>query len=344
MSDTQDKVLSIAIPSYNVERYLRHGLESYLDERLAGSLEVIVVDDGSTDSTRAIAEEFRDREPRIFRVVSKGNGGHGSAVNAGLDAATGKYFRVIDGDDWVDTDGLVRLIECLRGLECDLVVDKKREVDMVTGASELFALADGVSVGEPMPFSAVCSNDAAVAQIMIHTLTARTDYLRRIGLQLLEHTFYEDYEYIVKASAPARDIALLDIEVYQYLVGNAGQSVSHANYVKRWADHTRVVEEMLRYLAAAEAGALAVPLEPHALEFLRHKVHLIIDTHYNIALLFDADRARGRRRALQFRDELKRTNPEQWRIGEKRYRTALSLNRLGISYDRLDKIRAAIGR
>ncbi len=73
MSDTQDKVLSIAIPSYNVERYLRHGLESYLDERLAGSLEVIVVDDGSTDSTRAIAEEFRDREPRIFRVVSKEN-------------------------------------------------------------------------------------------------------------------------------------------------------------------------------------------------------------------------------------------------------------------------------
>lgn len=342
MTTTPDKILSIAIPSYNVERYLRHGLESYLDERLAGGLEVIVVDDGSTDSTRAIAEEFREREPRIFRVVSKENGGHGSAVNAGLDAATGKYFRVIDGDDWVDTDGLVELVSRLRALECDLVVDKKREVDMRTGESELFALADGVAHGEPVAFSEVCSNGAASAQIMIHTITARTDYLRRIGLRLLEHTFYEDYEYIVKASAPARDIAFLDIEVYQYLVGNAGQSVSHANYVKRWADHTRVVDEMLRYLAAAEAGELSVALEPHALDYLRHKVHLIIDTHYNIALLFDEDRARGRRRAREFRAELERVNPEQWRIGEKRYRIALVLNRLGISYTRLENIRAVM--
>lgn len=344
MANTPAKILSVAIPSYNVERYLRHGLESYLDDRLVDDLEVIIVDDGSTDATRAIAHEFCAREPRMFKVVSKPNGGHGSAVNAGLAAATGTYFRVIDGDDWVNTDGLVELIGALRAIDCDLVVDKKREVDMMSGDSVLFELAEGVAAGDLMPFARVCANPAAIAQIMIHTLTARTDYLRQIGLQLLEHTFYEDYEYIVKASAPARSVAFLDIEVYQYLVGNAGQSVSHANYVKRWDDHTRVVREMLCYLERAERGELAVPLEPCALEFVRHKVHLIIDTHYNIALLFDTNRARGRRRAAEFRDELRRVNPEQWRIGEKRYRSALALNRLGISYDRLDKMRAALGK
>lgn len=338
------KVLTIAIPSYNVERYLEHGLESYCDDRLVEGLEVIVVDDGSTDRTSAIAQRFVDREPRVFRLVSKRNGGHGSAVNAGLAAATGRYFRVVDGDDWVRTDGLVELIELLRVQTCDLVVDKKREVHMVTGESELFALADGVESGVALPFSEVCRNDAAAAQIMIHTLTARTDYLRAIGMSLLEHTFYEDYEYIVKASAPARDIAFFDIEVYQYLVGNAGQSVSHANYVKRWADHTRVVDEMLRYLAAAEAGSLRVPVEGPALAYLRHKVHLIVDTHYNIALLFDEDRVRGRARAAAFRRELRERDPNQFALGEKRYKTALLLNRLGISYTRLEKLLARRGR
>lgn len=340
----ESPVLTIAMPSYNVERYLAHGLASFCDERLAGVLEVIVVDDGSTDGTRAIAEAFAQREPRIFRVLSKENGGHGSAINAGLAAARGTYFRVVDGDDWVDTDGLVGLIGRLRALGCELVVDKKREVHMVTGATELFELADGVERDAVLPFEQVCANDAAAAQIMIHTLTARTDYLRRMGLHLLEHTFYEDYEYIVKASAPAHSIAFLDIEVYQYLVGNAGQSVSQANYVKRWADHSRVVDEMLRYLSDAESGHLAEPLEPWALAYLRHKVHLIVDTHYNIALLFDDDLARGRARAKAFRDELKRANEDQWKMGEKRYRTALLLNRLGISYTRMQQMRAKLGR
>lgn len=340
---TESPVLTIVMPSYNVERYLAHGLASFCDGRLADALEVIVVDDGSTDDTRAIADEFVQREPRIFRVISKENGGHGSAINVGLAAARGAYFRVVDGDDWVSTEGLVELVARLRTLDCDLVVDKKREIHMVTGATELFKLAEGVEPDVVLPFEQVCANDEASAQVMIHTLTARTDYLRRVGLRLLEHTFYEDYEYIVKASAPARTIMFLDIEVYQYLVGNAGQSVSMSNYVKRWADHSRVVDEMLRYLADAESGLLADPLDPWAIAYLRHKVHLIIDTHYNIALLFDDDRARGRGRAAAFRDELKCANEDQWKMGERRYKTALLLNRLGISYARMQQMRAKLG-
>ena len=139
------KVLSIVVPSYNVEAYLERGLRSLCDERLADALEVIVVDDGSTDATPAIAQRFVDCEPRIFKLVSKENGGHGSTINTGLAIATGTYFRVVDGDDWVDTEGLVHLIEQLRALDADLVVDEKREVDMKTGASKLFPLVAGRS-------------------------------------------------------------------------------------------------------------------------------------------------------------------------------------------------------
>ncbi len=334
-SSERGPVLTIAVPSYNVEAYLARGLASYDDPRLDGVLEVIVVDDGSTDGTRALAADFTARRPGIFRVVSKENGGHGSAVNAGLAAAQGRYFRVVDGDDWVDTDGLVRLIDALGSLDADLVIDRKREVDMTTGASTPFPLAAGVATGEVLPFDTVLANGDTVFQIMIHTLTCRTDYLRALGIRLLEHTFYEDYEYVVKASVPAATIAYFDIEVYQYLVGNAAQSVSHANYVRRWDDHTRVVEELLAYLGRAEAGEVTGGLTPAALSYLREKVHLIVDTHYNIALLFDDDRARGRARARAFRAGLRRRSQDQWRRGERRYRLALALNLLGVSYERI---------
>ena len=171
---------------------------------------------------------------------------------------------------------------------------------------------------------------------MIHTLTVRTEHMRATGMRLLEHTFYEDYEYVVKASVPATSIVFLDLEVYQYLVGNANQSVSHANYVKRWDDHERVVLELLRYLGASRSHAN--DFTPEALAYLAYKVHLIVDTHYNIALLFDDDRRRGRARARAFREELKRIDEEQWRWGNRRYWQALVFNRLGIGYDTVGRL------
>ena len=334
--------LTVAVPAYNVESYLARGLESYLDPRFVGKLEVVVVDDGSTDGTRALAEEFAARSHGVIRVISKKNGGHGSAVNAGLAEARGRYFRVVDGDDWVNADGMAELLERLADLDCDLVVDKKREIDMTSGEERPFPLAKGVVTGRALDFSSVLTNGDTVFQIMIHTLTARTDYLRGIGIHLLEHTFYEDYEYVVKASVPASTICYLDIEVYQYLVGNAAQSVSHANYVRRWDDHTRVVDEMVRYLAAAEAGDVRSAddgsLSADALAYLRHKVELIVDTHYNIALLFDDDRRCGRERARAFRAELRARDEGLWRRGDRRYRVALALNRLGLSYGSIERL------
>lgn len=112
-------------------------------------------------------------------------------MNAGLAEARGRYFRVVDGDDWVNTDGMAELLERLADLDCDLVVDKKREIDMTSGEGLPFPLAKGVVTGRVLDFSSVLTNGDTVFQIMIHTLTARTDYLRGIGIHLLEHTFYE---------------------------------------------------------------------------------------------------------------------------------------------------------
>lgn len=137
-------------------------------------------------------------------------------------------------------------------------------------------------------------------------------------------------------------LVYLDIEVYQYLVGNENQSVSQANYVRRWDDHDRVVMELLDYLERCEHGEVCAAsgekLSNESVCYLREKVHLIVDTHYNIALLFDEDRSRGRARARAFRRELRRADIDQWARGEQRYRMALLLNRLSFSYNSIKRL------
>ena len=103
------KLLSVAIPCYNSEAYMANCIESLL---VGGEeVEIIVVNDGSKDRTAEIAEEYRVKYPTIVKVVNKENGGHGSAVNAGLENATGLYFKVVDSDDWVDKDAYKEILD-----------------------------------------------------------------------------------------------------------------------------------------------------------------------------------------------------------------------------------------
>ena len=104
------KILSVVIPTYNMEKYLEKCLNSFIYNEGADELEVLIVNDGSKDNSVNIAKEFEKKYPNIFKVIDKENGGHGSTINAGLKVASGKYFKVVDADDWVETDELKKLI------------------------------------------------------------------------------------------------------------------------------------------------------------------------------------------------------------------------------------------
>ena len=328
---TKGKVLSIAVPSYNVERYLANSLASYCAGDIDERLEVLVVNDGSTDLTPVIASEFARMYPSIFRVINKQNGGHGSAINAGIDAAQGKYFRIIDGDDRICTINIVKLLDELEDAEDDIVIDVKRDVDIVTGESHLLSLPADIPRKTSLPFGAVCNRFDIEAFFMIHTVSARVDFLREHHVKLLEHTFYVDYEFMVKIGSAAQTIRFLDLETCNYYTGNAEQSVAPANYVRRWADHTRVTEELLDFADNGDLDAV------HR-QFVDGRVKLVVDTHYNIALIYDDDRRRGRKRAREFRNLLKEEHPRFARWGEPRYRQALVLHYLGFDASRLDRL------
>ena len=122
------KLLSIAVPCYNSQDYMRNCVDSLLK---GGELvEILIVNDGSKDNTVAVAQQYVDKYPDSVRIIDKENGGHGSTINAGIREATGKYFKVVDGDDWVDSVALQNLLDFLKDHDADLIINPCNQVFM----------------------------------------------------------------------------------------------------------------------------------------------------------------------------------------------------------------------
>lgn len=102
------KLLSIAVPCYNSENYMRKCIDSLLE---GGEIvEILIVDDGSSDNTAQIADEYAAAHPSIVKAIHQENGGHGAAVNTGIQNATGFYFKVVDSDDWVNKEAYMKVL------------------------------------------------------------------------------------------------------------------------------------------------------------------------------------------------------------------------------------------
>ena len=327
-----ERILSIAVPSYNVEQYLDKCLTSFSDERFNERLEVMIVNDGSVDNTEAIAKQYVEKFPHIFTLINKENGGHGSAVNTGIANAHGKYFRIVDGDDWVDTENMARLLDILENSNTDMVVDEKREVNMVTGDTRFFPLPENVPLNRALTFESVCAHEELFPYIMLHTLSVRTDLLRKHNIRLQEHIFYVDIEYIIKATCESRSVIFYDLEIYQYLVGNVNQSVSAQNYVKRFSHHTQVVKELLSFVSEKEVSD---PVR----NYLDKRMILLLNTHYNIALIYNENRKEGLTWGREFRKYLKSVSRKYYKATSKRYAQAKLLHYFGVDYECLNRLK-----
>ena len=117
------KIVSFAIPCYNSEGYMSKCIESLLPG--GEDVEIIIVDDGSSDRTAEIADAYAEKYPTIIKAIHQENGGHGCAVNTGLANASGIYFKVVDSDDWVDLKSYRRVLATLKKF------DEAEEPDMV---------------------------------------------------------------------------------------------------------------------------------------------------------------------------------------------------------------------
>jgi glycosyltransferase involved in cell wall biosynthesis len=322
------KLLTVAVPVYNMESLLPRCLGSFANADFAGRLEVLVINDGSTDGSEKVARGFVRRMPTLFTLISQKNAGHGGAVNTAMAQATGKYFRIVDADDWVNAASLPALLTVMEQTDADLLVDEKTEVGIVSGARNFFPLPRNLLCGKILPFPASFT-PVLSDYFMLHNVSVRTSLLRSGGIRLLEHTYYVDYEFILAVTALARSIVFCRLPIYNYSVGSIHQSVSLTNYVRHYDDHLRVVKRCIELMDSHRTDA--------NWNYLFLRVRLLLNTHLNICLLYDADRKRGRDRALALRRTLRDKAPALNKATRKRYAAALALNLLGARHGRKTK-------
>ena len=226
------KVLSVVVPVYNMDDCLGRCLDSLLvsNQELFRMLEVIVVNDGSTDGSSALAHSYAERFPEVFRVIDKENGNSGSCVNAGLAAATGKYFRQLDADDYLDTELLEKFIPLLCEREEDLVSTPHKNC-YPNGRFRIYG-ASCVEFGRAYPLDEVRIPSDDIGVLTMHSLTYKLELLRSYGHWQQEGVYYTDVEQCYFASAHAKDVYFSDMCLYQYIFGRDNQSVTYPMYSK----------------------------------------------------------------------------------------------------------------
>lgn len=214
-----NKILTIVIPSYNVSTYIEQCLDSLVKKPLK-ELEVLVIDDGSKDDTLEKAKKYEANYPDIIKAVHKENGGHGSAINKGLELATGKYFRILDGDDWVDWDSLVSLMGILKKSQSDMVLSDIVQVfSDRTNTQKFFKNLERGKIYELDKLS-------EIDYLTMGSVAIKTELLRQNGVHITENCYYVDIEYNSYCIAYSNTIQFEDLPFYMYRCGNVSQSTA----------------------------------------------------------------------------------------------------------------------
>jgi glycosyltransferase involved in cell wall biosynthesis len=243
-----EKLITFTVPCYNSAAYMRHCIETLLT---AGErAEIILVDDGSVkDDTPAICDEYAEKYPAIVRAIHQENGGHGEGVNQGIRNARGRYFKVVDSDDWLDTDALSDVLNRLEALDAqnaalDLMIcnyvyehveDNTRHTVRYTNVFPQNRVFHWNQIRSFRPDQ----------NLLMHSVIYRTEVLRASGIVLPKHTFYVDNIFVYQPLPFVKNIYYMDLDLYRYFIGRADQSVNESVMVTRVDQQLRVTQYMI---------------------------------------------------------------------------------------------------
>lgn len=264
------KILSIAIPSYNSQDYMKNCIESLLSG--GEDIEILIVDDGSKDMTGQIADEYEAKYPGIVRAIHQENGGHGEAVNAGLRNASGYFFKVVDSDDWVDQDAYKKILDFLREavLETeplDLLISNY--VYEKQGARHKKVIQYHSILPENKYFSwAEIGHFKQSQNILMHSVIYRTQMLKDCDFSLPKHTFYVDNIFVYWPLPYVKKMYYLNVDFYRYFIGREDQSVNEKVMMSRIDQQIRVNKIMIDLYKEHEDTLTPVQLDEYMLHYL----------------------------------------------------------------------------
>ncbi len=318
---------------YNSALYLNKCLDSLVDKRIIDNIEVIVVDDGSSDSSVLIAQKYVDKYPCSVKIIKKKNGGHGSVINTGSKIANGKYMKILDSDDWVQVENMEKLILELSYTDSDIVVTNFNMVDSQGKFCQKF-------ISEHVEYNKLYTLDEFMSLpnqsrscCTFHGVFYKTEFYKKSNIQLTENIYYEDQEYATFPFYYANSILFLDLCIYQYLVGREGQSVSHENQVKRLNQIETIMWNILNFYNKHNDMTLAKK------EYFYFKISGIALSYFVAALLKNSNRNQGRRDAAKLREKIKNTDNKLYEMTTKKYNISVFLHIMHISPDLLESIK-----
>lgn len=346
------KILSVIVPMYNAQKTIRTCLDSLLvQESCRKYLEVVIVDDGSTDRSAAYAWDYVVRYPDIFQLLRKQNGGHGSAVNLGTGHCRGVYFKVLDADDWLHTKQLEQVLKLLSRMEAQVVVcgydryqirngavtqiravrKKARERPAVQAAKGAVRFSDmGQAVERVVRFldmEQLIREWGRYRQLFcMHGIIYRTDFYQKLCYQMPEKVSYDDALFFTSPCSHADRLCILDLQLYVYRVGDESQSVSAKNRVARIRQHEAVIHAMLdtegRNCEKTKAGR----------EYWYRKLVSVVTDYYVTVFLRFCNKKKGRRYGKRFTEQLKERNNRIYQRIKNRYRLLWAMSICNMKY------------
>ena len=235
------KILTISVAAYNVEKTLSETLDSLLISTIVDDIEIIIVNDESSDRTLKIAKKYEKQYPESVKVIDKKNGGHGSTINASLKIAAGRYYKIVDGDDWVEKDGFEHLVNDLKRCNADVVLNDYVAVYEKTGREEI--------IQHRRDCEGIERNIGVVLNrfISMHEITIKTELLRENAPAIEEKCYYVDAEYMHYCIFYSETLVEYSYPVYRYRLGSAEQSVSPKKRYERVENQERVLIKLLKW-------------------------------------------------------------------------------------------------
>lgn len=267
------KIITFTVPCFNSAAYLDHCVETLLPG--GEDVEILLVDDGSTDDTPKIVDEYAAKYPNIIKAIHQENGGHGEAVNTGIKNASGVYFKVVDSDDWLDVPGMLKVLSTLKKFHND-----EQKLDLMICNYVYEHTQDNTS--HIVKYKNVFPTDSRFGwedtgkfkmsqYILMHSVIYRTSLLHECGLVLPKHTFYVDNLFVYQPLPYVKTLYYMDIDLYRYFIGRSDQSVNEQVMIKRIDQQIRVNKLMIDFYSK-----LSKPVSKHLSRYMKNYLSVMM--------------------------------------------------------------------
>lgn len=298
------KILTVLIPVYNTEKYIKRCLDSLLLRETNDLVELLIVSDGSTDNSVNIIKEYEKKYPDTIRLIEKENGGHGSTINVGIREAQGTYFKVIDSDDWVNSIDFITFVLKLKKETSDVVVTNYTQEHIYSGKT-VYNEYCGLVENKLYDFDKIDLKILNGEYFVMATSTYKTIVLKNSNLHLMEKTFYVDMQYNVVPIKEVKTFKYYNLDIYRYFIGRLEQSVNTSSFVRNKKHHEKVLKFLIE-LYEENKEKLSINKK----DYIKMIINYTLFTHYNIYCSYDTSKKEASKEIKEFDKYLKEKSME----------------------------------